>query len=291
LNNGKKKLVEKRNKRIRPALDDKIILGWNTLMNTACSKAFAATGYEPYRQLAIGNMRFLLENFSSNNSGEFFHTWKNDIAKYPAFLDDYAFLIDALIHLQEITADIKWLQMAKEITGFVIENFSDPDDLFFFYTNSGQQDVIIRKKEMYDGAIPSGNAVMAYNLYRLSILFDKKEWKQRSNSMVSTLVNVITKYPTSFGIWACLLQEIITGTAEIAVVGTDFISLQTELLRQYIPHKVLMATKKAIPEFPLLANKHSTDSASIYLCSNYTCHNSVISVKDLISLIDSTNNP
>jgi len=96
------------------------------------------------------------------------------LPKYPAFLDDYAFLIDALIHLQEITADIKWLQMTKEITGFVIENFSEPDGPFFFYTIRGSKMLSFRKKEIYDGAIPSGNAVMAHNLYRLSILLTKR---------------------------------------------------------------------------------------------------------------------
>jgi len=80
---GKERLLEERNKRIRPALDDKIILGWNTLMNTACSKAFAATGHEPYRQLAVENMRFLLENFSSNNPGEFLQYLENNIAEVP----------------------------------------------------------------------------------------------------------------------------------------------------------------------------------------------------------------
>lgn len=290
LNRGKEKLLEERNKRIRPALDDKIILGWNALMNTACSKAYAATGNESYRQLAIDNMRFIVEKFSSSNSGSFFHTWKNNIAKYPAFLDDYAFLIEALIYLQEITADTKWLQMAKEITEFVIENFSETDSPFFYYTNSTQQDVIIRKKEIYDGAIPSGNSIMAYNFHRLSILFDKNEWRQKSEKMVMASGNAFIRYPTSFAIWGCLLQEITCGTFEIALVGNEYNKIYKELLEKYIPHKVLMVSKKAESGFPLLANKPTTELPSIFLCSNYTCHNPVISVIGLISLIDSTQN-
>ena len=117
---GKEKLLQQRSKRIRPQLDDKVILGWNALMNTACSKAFGATGTESYRQLAIANMQFLLSAFSGKNENEFHHTWKNDIARYPAFLDDYAFLIQALLQLQEITADSSWLERAKSITEFVI---------------------------------------------------------------------------------------------------------------------------------------------------------------------------
>ena len=196
---GKAKLLEKRNKRIRPLLDDKIILGWNALMNTACSKAFAATGNEEYRQLAIDNMQFLLEKFASDKPDEFYHTWKNDKAKFPAFLDDYAFLIQALIHLQEITGDTEWLFKAKAITESVIENFSEPDTGFFFYTRADQEDVIVRKKEVYDGAVPSGNSVMAYIISAFHY-FDKAEWKQRSFRNGNVSGPGITRYPTSFGV-------------------------------------------------------------------------------------------
>ena len=197
--------MEARGKRVRPLLDDKIILGWNALMNTACSKAFGATGNEIYRQLASDNMQFILSNFADKISPGFHHTWKNGIAKFPAFLEDYAFLIQALLHLQEVTGDTKWIIKAKEITEFVIENFSDEETPFFFYTPAGQQDVIIRKKEVYDGAVPSGNSVMAYNLYHLSILCDKREWGKRSLDMILSLNTAIIRYPTSFGNWACLL--------------------------------------------------------------------------------------
>ncbi len=290
LDNSRKILLEQRSKRIHPQLDDKIILGWNALMNTACSKAFAGTGNEAYRQLAIDNMQFLLANFKSKAANEFHHTWKNNIAKYPAFLDDYAFLIQALLHLQEITADTKWLLQAKEMAEFVIENFSEEDTGFFFYTPATQTDVIVRKKEMYDGAVPSGNSVMAYNLHHLSILFDEKEWGQRSIAMISSLGKAITRYPTSFGNWACLLQEIIAGTNEIAVVGTDFSNLHTDLLTHFIPHRVLMASKVSNSTFPLLVDKPAIVTAAIYLCRSYTCQKPVFSAKELISLINRAEN-
>jgi len=292
LKNGREKLLTERNKRVRPALDDKIILGWNALMNTACSKAFSATGNEQYRQLAIDNMRFLLGKFNQSDSDEYWHTWKNNIAKFHAFLDDYVFLIEALINLQEVTGDENWLLNAEKISEFVMQHFSEDDGPFFFYTISRQKDVIIRKKEIYDGALPSGNSVMAYNLHRLSILLDKKEWGERSIDMLEKIGNAITKYPTSFSLWSCLLQEKIFGTLEIALISNKNSSMfLTELLALYLPHKVLMEGKKEISRYPLLANKPISDVATIYLCRNYTCHNPVFSVKDLISLINSTNNP
>ena len=287
----RQQLLGHRNKRTRPQLDDKIILGWNALMNTACSKAFSATGNEAYRQLAINNMKFLFNKFTAEDSKSFHHTWKNDIAKYPAFLDDYAFLIQALIHLQEITADKQWLIKAKTITEFVIQNFSDTEDVpghgFFFYTAAGQQDVVIRKKEMYDGAVPSGNSVMADNLYRLSVLFDKNDWKKRSMDMILSLGTAIARYPNSFGNWASLLLEVISGTNEIAIVGENFSKIHEEILTKYIPNRVLMASATADNFFPLLVEKTAGRLTTIFLCRNYTCRNPVFSANELISLINS----
>lgn len=284
---GRKKLLEQRSKRVRPLLDDKIILGWNALMNTAASKAFAATGNEQYRVMAVQNMNFLLKKFTGTGEKSFHHTWKNGVAKFPAFLDDYAFLIEALISLQEITADTGWLTKARELTGFVLENFREEDTGFFFYTPAYQQDVIIRKKEVYDGAVPSGNSVMAYNLYRLGILFELQDWKQQALDMMSSLGLAVGRYPTSFGNWACLLQEVISGTNEIAVTGEGYQQLLSDVLIAYIPHRVLMAAPEASPEYPLLAGRTANRNASIHLCRNYTCQLPVFSAKELMLLINS----
>jgi uncharacterized protein YyaL (SSP411 family) len=135
IDRGKDLLLSERSKRVRPLLDDKIILGWNGLMNTACSKAFMATGKDEYRQLAIENMQFLLDRFAAGDDNEFSHTWKNDKAKYPAFLDDYAFLIQALIQLQEVTGDSGWLIKAKKLAQFVIDAFGEPATGLFYFTS------------------------------------------------------------------------------------------------------------------------------------------------------------
>jgi len=284
--NCNKKLLQERSKRIRPLLDDKIILGWNALMNTACSKAYSATGKEEYRQLAINNMNFLLSNLKGKDANTFHHTFKEGKAKYPAFLDDYAFLIEALIYLQEITADKQWIEKAKSLTDHVIQNFIEEETGFFFYTPAGQQDVIVRKKEVYDSAVPSGNSVMAYNLWKLSLFLDKKEWGEQSLQMVFSLSNAISKYPVSFGKWASLLLEITEGTQEIVVVGAETSVVLKELLSEYIPHRIVMATGKEESNYPLLADKQVLAKTSIFLCRNYTCLKPVFSVNELMLLIN-----
>jgi len=289
LQKGKMKLLEGRIKRIRPLLDDKIILGWNALMNTACSKAFAATGNEDYRSFAIQNMEFLLEKFSLQGSNEFYHTWKNGVAKFPAFLDDYAFIIQALISLQEITADTRWLLKAQEITQFVLDHFSEAETGFFFYTKAGQKDVIVRKKEVYDGAIPSGNSAMAGVLNQLSILFDKADWKEISSNMISSLQQAITKYPTSFGCWNCLLLEMTAGFVEIAITGKNFNAAHKEMLNQFVPNKILMATTDENASFPLLAGKPVKSTAFIYVCKEFSCLEPVPSADKAMQLINGSN--
>ena len=284
LKNGKEKLLAARNKRIRPGLDDKILLSWNALMNTACSKAFAATGNERFRQLATANMQFLEDRFS-NGKDRLYHSWKDGKPKHDAFLDDYAFLVQALIQLQEITGNTDYLLKAKHFTEQVIGNFSEDDTGFFFFTSLDQKDVIIRKKEVYDGATPSGNSVMLYNLYHLSILFDLPEWKERAGKTVSTLGNPITKYPTSFALWACLLQEIVDGTQEIAIVGERFSKALKEILEEYLPHKIVMASARSMENYPLLNGKTTSNSVLIYLCKQYACQQPVSSLDELLKLL------
>ncbi len=288
LEEGKRQLMRARDKRVRPQLDDKIILGWNALMNTACSKAFAATGKERYRQLALENMDFLVSAFRTEKG--FHHTWKEGKAKFPAFLDDLAFLTEALVNLQEISEGTRWIDLAKQITGTVLQDFAEEDTGFFFYTPSGQQDVIVRKKEVYDGAIPSGNTVMAGNLYRLGILLDKPGWKTQAIEIVGALGNAIVRYPTSFSYWACLMQEMTAGTNEIAVVGKGFGAVRDDILRNYLPHRVLMGAETGDPGYPLLAGRLMPGKVSVHLCRNYTCRLPVFSANELISLINKGQN-
>jgi uncharacterized protein YyaL (SSP411 family) len=191
-----------------------------------------------------------------------------------------------LIQLYEVTADTKWLLKAKEITEHVITHFSEQQTRFFYFTGEQQQDVIIRKKEIYDGAVPSGNSIMAYNLYRLSIFFDIKEWKEGSFKMISSLAHVITKHPTSFGIWDCLLMEIIAGTHEVAIIGKETDAVHKNLLEKFVPHRVLMVSENGNNEFPLIKEKPSTDSPLIYLCKDFTCLKPVSSISELMLLIN-----
>lgn len=285
LHSCSKKLFAERAGRVRPQLDDKILLGWNALMMIALCKAFAALGIARYRDLAINNFKFIISVFKSHNSSELAHSYKNGQAKHPAFLDDYAYFISACIHLQEITSHQIYLEQAKSLISFVIDNFSDEND-GFYYTAKYQDDVIVRKKEWYDGAIPSGNAVMAANLYYASEIFGNADWKEKAISSIGNLSELILKYPTSFSNWACLAINISYGFNEIAIIGEGFEKLRDELLNNFIPNKVLQcAVEVQGDQYPLLVNKPFSKQPLAYLCRNYMCLEPVKNVAQLMHKI------
>jgi hypothetical protein len=230
-------------------------------------------------------MNFILKNYTAEDPDEFFHTWKKGIARQPAFLDDYSFLVQALIHLQEITGEPGYLLKAKSITEFVIDNFSEPDTGYFYFTSHNQKDVIVRKKEVYDGAQPSGNAVMAENLYRLSFYFDISLWKKQAFRITESLGKAIINYPSSFGAWSCLYLEMVMGTNEIVVIENENESLYNQLLVKYIPHKILKNSKGDEKLFPIMAEKNYFDKPAIYLCRNSACEKPVETINELMGLI------
>ena len=273
----------KPNKRIRPLTDDKILLGWNALMVTAMCKAAAALNDKGYTGIAIKTMDFILQKFrKDNNDFDFLHTYKNGIAKYPAFLDDYAYLIQACIQLQEITSNIQYLDIAKQITLFVIDNFMDEETSYFFFTHKNQTDIILRKKEVYDGATASGNSIMAENLFYLSVVFDITEWYSIAEKNTTAIAENVLRYPTSFGIWASLLLKYSFGINELAIIGNNFVSLRNQLLQEYIPGKILQAAAKENKKLQILNGKPAENETLIYLCKQYSCKTPVSSIEKLM---------
>jgi uncharacterized protein YyaL (SSP411 family) len=286
LQDCRRQLMAARDTRIRPGLDDKVLLGWNALMIHAYCKAYAALGNPHYLEVATRAMEFCWKQF--RQPGEtlaFYHTWKNGIAKYPAFLDDYAFLIRALIALQEVSGNLEWLNRARELTAFVIDQFSDEAGSYFYYTIVGQRDVIVRKKEIYDGAVPSGNAVMAANLRYLALVYDNRQWASRALDMLARLAQTVVRYPTSFGIWAGELLQMVKGTREIAVVGKEYLSRMQDLHRYYVPFKVLLGSEQDVPGLPLLEQRAKTGETLIYLCEDYHCIKPVNDIEEINNLL------
>jgi uncharacterized protein len=281
LKNARKKLYLVRNKRIKPSLDDKILLSWNALMISAFAKAYEALNTEGYRKTAINALDFILLNLK-NPEGGYFHTYKNGQAQYAAFLEDYAYLIEALLDVYGITFDAKYLYQAQELTDFVWENFWDSADNLFYFTSKNQTDILLRKKDLYDSAMPSGNSTMMKNLGRLAVVFDNNQYKNVHFDMLTTIVDSIEMYPTSFSKWASGVISVVHPPFEIAVLGDDYLDKSLQINALFLPNKVLMASADKDSKLPLLDRD---TEGGIFLCQNYACHLPIQTIEELSALI------
>ncbi|HXD78966.1 MAG TPA: thioredoxin domain-containing protein [Puia sp.] len=285
LEKARLRLLAHRDTRVRPALDDKILLGWNALMDIACCRAYGALGTEAYRERAVRNMAFLRARLKGEGIHFYYHVYK-DGPRIPAFLDDYASLVGALLELQEVTGDTAYLEEARATMEAVIDHFGENGTGFFYFTHDGQQDLILRKKEVYDGAIPSGNSMMAFNLLILSRLLDIPTWADRCRQMATAMERMVTGYPGSFGNWATLFQALTYTIPEIVITGKRPENARKEFLRQLIPYRVFQSSSRENTHYPLLRNRPIGEAPQFFLCENYTCQLPVNQLSALIRLIE-----
>ncbi len=277
-------LFKERARRIRPSLDHKIILAWNNLMVIALCKSFAALGIEAYKEHAINTMKWVEDNLYNMADACFYHTNTNGVKKSFAFLDDYATLIQAYIQLQEITGDVQYLLKAKQWTEYVQANFQDEEGVFFYYTASYQQDVIIRKKENYDGAQPSGNAMMCYALFYLGTVFDHVAWKEQSERMVRSMRKMLLQYPSSFGYWGHCFFVHAVGFIELVAIGKNVQNDIPEVANLFLPHKIQLFLPNSVTSIPIISDKQSIDY-QYFICKNSTCSTPTTNLAHFLALI------
>lgn len=284
LQNGRNKLLAERAKRIRPGLDDKILLDWNMMLVTSYCKAYKALGIETYKKRALKALVFALKSFRVGaDSLHLYHSYKNGQAKHHAFLDDYAFLIEALIEVHTITQDTSYSDLAKEYLDFVNHEFWDYQHNLYYFTSAKQQDIILHKKAIYDGATPSGNAVMLHNLQRLGILFDAPEYREQALKMTLVVKDKVAEYPSSFGQWANALFLEVYPLKTVAVMGTEMESAVHVLLSKALLNTFIStAETKAVRG---LAVPSTTGEISIVVCKDYTCSLPVDTVEAALGLL------
>ncbi len=264
------KLIGARAGRVRPATDDKILTNWNAMMISACFKAHQFFGEEEYLEMGKQAIDHMLK--AHFQKGELHHNYKEGRATIPAFLDDYALFIKSLLGAYDSTFDSAYLHKAKELTEAVFGEFNDPTTHLFYYTQKGQTDVIVRKREVYDSVTPSGNSTMYGNLRKLGILFDDERYITRAKKMLAAVQEPITKYGRSFSQWAYLSLDDIMGLKEIAVGGKDAMEVAIRLQGYYLPNKLIMAAMQHKQEkFPLLEGKAGDGDTLIYICESYAC--------------------
>jgi uncharacterized protein YyaL (SSP411 family) len=278
LDRARQKLFAERSLRVAPGLDDKGLLDWNALMVSAFAKAYTALGHEPYRKTAVRALDFLLRAYRQTPEGlRFFHTWKNGRAKTEAFLDDYANLIAALLDVYAIDFDRSRLETARDLSLHVREHFYDEADGFFHFAPPGQKDLVLRKKDFYDNATPSGNSTMVHNLFRLA-LYTGNRHRERETALrlLGALREGVKRYPNAFARYASAFFWAAFPAEERAVIGPNAHEQALSLQKTFAPNTVTMASPDADPTWPLLADRPTDGRTVLYICRDYACQAPVV---------------
>ncbi len=275
-------LFNYRSKRVRPGLDDKQLCAWNGLMVKGLSDAFKASANEKYKSLAENTLIFMLQKFVQGN--KVFRSYKNNEAKVDAFLDDYAFLIQALLSVYEITANETYLTKAVELSQHCISEFFDTNSGMFYFTASSSENLVARKQEYYDSVIPSSNSVMLQNLKRIAVLTENQVFEEMSDTMMYNMLVTMKRYPPSFSGWANYILAKSIGDTEIVITGSDAFDKYKEMALHFTPN-VVMAYTTITNENVLFKNRYVDGKTLIYVCKNKACLLPVENTHDAIKLV------
>jgi uncharacterized protein YyaL (SSP411 family) len=277
------KLFEEREKRIRPATDDKILTSWNALMAKGFIDAYKAFGEENFLNSAKQNIDFLLKNICTENNS-LYRNYKNGKATIHGFLDDYVFFITALIECYQVSFDESYLQKANALTGYVITHFFDKESGMFLYTDAQYSNLIARKMEVTDNVIPSSNSEMAKSLFLLSQYFDNKDYEAKSIQLIKNVSDDMLKNLRYYSNWAQGLISQVYPAIEIAVVGRDWKEKLSLLQKNYLPNTIYSGGEKE-GTLSLLENKLVEGETMIYVCKNKSCLLPVETVADALEQI------
>jgi len=265
----KHKLYVTRRNRIRPALDDKILTGWNAMTLQGLIDAYKAFQDHQFLTLALENISFVESHLIVD--GTVYRAFKNKHSATEGFLEDYAYLIQAYTSLYQVTFNEGWLFKAVTWCNYVQEHFYDLSDGYFFFSSNSAESLIARKKEIFDNVIPGSNSLMARNLFTLGTLLDREDWKKQSHAMISKLSTLIESEPGYMCHWAVLLSEIIHTPAEVVISGSEALAIRQELHSHYLPFTVTVGSDHK-SSLPLLQGREpKLNQTLIYVCRNGAC--------------------
>ncbi len=280
----RRRLYEHRSERVWPGLDDKRLTAWNALMVSALAEAGAVLARDEYVAAAVKCAEFILAELRDRD-GRLLRTFKDGTAKLNAYLEDHAFLLEALLTLYEATFDPRWFTAAREIADTMIERFADEERGGFFETSNDHEQLVARRKDLEDNPIPAGNSSAAYGLLRLAALTGENDYEQRAVGVFRLLHRVAVQHLQAF---AHLLQAMdfhFAQVKEVALVGDDTGPLARIVRDRFRPHLVLAGGPA--DGVPLLADREPVDGrAAAYVCKNFTCRRPVTEPAELAALLN-----
>jgi uncharacterized protein YyaL (SSP411 family) len=278
---SRRRLLAIRNERIRPGRDDKVLVSWNALAIDSLARTGAALDEPTYVTAAENAARFILDEMRQPN-GRLWHAWRNGQAKFAAYLDDYTYLIQALVSLYEATFDEQWVDRAVELAEIVVCHFSDTDQGGFFYTADDHEQLIARNKDYFDSSVPSGNAMAATALTRLNALTGAEKYREAARQTLHSATGLLKRASTAAGQMLIALDLELGPRTEIVLIGDpnelEVAEVLKEIRRRYLPSCAVALRSLQTLHLgsnhltSLFAGKEATEpSPTLFLCQNFTC--------------------
>jgi uncharacterized protein YyaL (SSP411 family) len=296
---GRKQLFTARQRRVHPFKDDKVLTDWNGLMIAALAKAGRVFNEPRYTAAAEKAAAFIITNLRDLN-GRLLKRYRQGHAGLPGFLDDYAFVIWGFLELYEATFDGNYLKKAIELNEQMLHDFWDNQNGGLFMAAHDSEKLLIRKKEIYDGAIPSGNSVAALNLLRLGHMTGKQDYLARAESIVKTFSTSVKNYPAGHAQLLVALNFALHPNFEVVIVGEpkgqDTIAMLSALQKTFLPEKVVLlrpADQKAASQIIALAPftrsmTAKNGKATAYVCRGFACNLPTTDIAEMLKHLEVT---
>lgn len=280
---ARQKLFTVRNRRIRPERDEKILTSWNALMAMGYIHAYSSFNQQVYLEAALDNLSFIRTHMIQDDY-RLFRNYKDGKTSINGFLDDYAFVIAAMISAYQATFEEDWLEEARKLTDYVINHFNDPASGMLFYTSDLDPGLVARKMEVPDNVIPSASSEMAKNLFLLGKYFDREDYIRRSRQMLDNVRDHALQGGVYYSNWDNLMAWFAKEIYEVVIIGSDAEKIRSELSMEYLPD-VLLAGGENTGTLPLLQHKHVPGQTTIYVCINKTCQRPTTDISEALSQI------
>jgi len=264
-----KKLKKARKQREKPGLDDKSLTSWNALMITGYCEAYSVFRNKEYLEVAEKNASFILEH-QLREDGRLYHTYKNGKSSINGYLEDYAFTISAFLDLYESSFDEIYLEHIQKLINIVETDFRDVHSGLYCFSSIRDRKLVTKTIEINDNVIPASNSEMAKNLFRFGKLSGNRNYIDKSEAMLQTVIDKIPEYPQSYSNWLDLMLNFTNPYFEVAITGENFKSTSTKFQSEYLPNIVLAATDSA-SELKLLEGRLVKNKNLIYICEEGSC--------------------
>ena len=287
LESAKQKMLAARAKRIRPHLDDKILASWNGLMLGAFARASVILGDEKYRGAAEKNLQFIREKLWDEKSKTLFHRWRDGERDNVQLLEAHAFLLFGVIDLYEATLAPEHLDFAIELAEAMLAKFLDPENGGFWQSAADSKDLILRVKDDYDGAEPSGNSVATLSLLKLGAITGRKKFTEAAGKTLRLFAHRLQNFPQAMPFMLHALDFSLQEPKRVVIAGNPDSTEARELLRAacsvYQPNKIVLGNAGAVEEFA--KTLPAKDGAMVYVCTGNSCQSpthDVAKVKELL---------